>query len=235
MPPRGPRKLLCVVVVTKLRVRNRTRMLTAGDEPGDVRHVDEQKRADRIGDLAQPREIDDARISRCAGGDHHRPNFFGLFLQRVVIDLLGLLAHAVLRDVVKFAGEIRRMAVGEMAAVREIHGQNLVARFQHRKINRHVRLRAAVRLNVDVLAAEQALRAIDRELLGRIDVFAAAVPAFPRITFGVFVGQHAALRFHHRAAGEIFRGDQLDVFALAFFFRAIASKISGSTLRKASP
>ena len=46
------------------------------------------------------------------------------------------------------------MAVGEMAAMGEIHGQNLVARFQHRKIDRHVGLRAAVGLHVDMLAAE---------------------------------------------------------------------------------
>ena len=31
--------------------------------------------------------------------------------------------------------------------------------------------------------------AIDRELLDGIDIFAAAVPAFPGITFGVFVRQ----------------------------------------------
>ena len=112
------------------------------------------------------------------------------------------------------------MAVREMAAVGEIHRQNLVAGFEHREINGHVRLRAAVRLHVDVLAAEELLGAIDRQLLDDIDVLAAAIPAFPRITFGVFVGQHAALRFHHRAAGEIFRGDQFDVLALAFFFRS---------------
>ena len=76
-----------------------------------------------------------------------------------------------------------------------------------------------MRLDVDVFAAEKLLRAIDRELLDGVDVLATAVPAFPGITFGVFVGQHAALRFHHRAAGEIFRRDQLDVFALPFFFR----------------
>ena len=109
------------------------------------------------------------------------------------------------------------MAVREMAAVREIHGQNLVAGFQHRKINRHVGLRAAVRLHVDVLAAEKSLRAIDRQLFSGIDIFAAAVPAFPRIAFGVLVREHAALRFHDCAAGEIFRRDQFDVFALTFF------------------
>src|SRR6266481_8921052 len=73
----------------KMRVRDRTWMLAARNEPGDVRHVDEQKRADRIRNLAQPREIDNARIGRCAGGNHQWSEFFGLFLQRVVIDLLG--------------------------------------------------------------------------------------------------------------------------------------------------
>ena len=194
-------------------------MLAAGDQAGDVRHVDEEKRADRIGDLAQPREIDDARIGGSAGGDHRRPNFFGLFLQSVVIDLLGLLVYAVMRDLIKFAGEICRMPMGEMAAMREVHGQDFVARFKHGEINGHVGLRAAVRLHIDVLRAEESFGAIDGQLLGNIHILAAAIPAFPRITFGVFVGQHAALRFHDRAAGEIFRRDQLDIFALPFFFR----------------
>ena len=69
-----------------------------------------------------------------------------------------------------------------------------------------------------MFGAEQSLGSIDRKRFDDIDIFAAAVPAFARITLGVFVGQHAALRFHHRAAGEIFRRDQLDVFALPFFF-----------------
>ena len=83
--------------------------------------------------------------------------------------------------------------MGEMAAVREIHRQDLVARFDGREINGHVRLRAAVRLHVDVLGAEESLGAIDRELLDDIDVFAAAVPTFSRITFGVLVRQARCL------------------------------------------
>ena len=136
MPPRGPRKLLCVVVVTNCACGIGLGCWPAGDQPGDVRHVDEKQRADRIGDLPEPRKIDDARISGSAGGDHRRPHFLGLFLQRVVIDLLGLLAHAVLRDLVKLAGKIRRMPVGEMSAVGEIHRQNFVARFEHRRNKR---------------------------------------------------------------------------------------------------
>ena len=73
------------------------------------------------------------------------------------------------------------MSVREMAAVRQIHRQNLVAGFQHREVNGHVCLRTAVRLHVDVFAAEKPLGAIDRQLFGGIDVFAAAIPSFQRI------------------------------------------------------
>src|SRR4030095_4748826 len=109
----------------KLRVRDRTGMLTACYKSCDVRHVDEQNRANRISDLAQSRKIDDTRISGGTGGDHCWADVFGLLLQRVVIDLLGLLANAVLRDRVKFAGEIRGMPMREMPTVREIHRKDL--------------------------------------------------------------------------------------------------------------
>src|SRR3977135_70623 len=73
----------------KLRVRDRTGMLTACYKTCDVRHVDEQNCADRIRDLTQLRKIDDTRISRGPSGNHYRAYLFGLFLQRVVIKLLG--------------------------------------------------------------------------------------------------------------------------------------------------
>ena len=111
------------------------------------------------------------------------------------------------------------MSVGEMTAMGEVHGENFVARFNGGEIDGHVRLRAAVRLHIDVLASEQPFRAIDRQLLGRIDVLAAAVPTLARVTFGVLVRHHATLCFHDGAAREILRRDQLDIFALAFFLR----------------
>src|SRR5439155_6146125 len=46
----------------KLCVWNRTEMLSTGHQTSDVRHIDKQNCANRIGDLAQPRKIDDARI-----------------------------------------------------------------------------------------------------------------------------------------------------------------------------
>src|SRR5215472_13427247 len=70
-----------------------------------------------------------------------------------------------------------------------------------------------------MLTAEKPFGAIDRQLLGGVDILAAAIPSFSWITFRVFVGHHAALSFHHRSTGEVFRGDQFDVLTLAFFFR----------------
>ena len=72
-------------------VRDGAGMLAAGDEAGDVGHVDEEERVDAVGDLAQAGKIDDARIGGGAGGDHCGPHFFGLFGEGVVVDLLGLL------------------------------------------------------------------------------------------------------------------------------------------------
>ena len=124
----------------------------------------------------------------------------------------------------------------EMTAMREIHRKDFIARLNRREINRHIRLRAAVRLDVDMFATEKPLRAIDRKLLDDIDIFTTAVPAFPRITFRVFVGKAGTLRFHDRAAGEVLRGDQLDVIALPLFlsgnrienFRVARAQTDGS-------
>ena len=53
-------------------MRERARNETGSDEAGEVRHVDEEVRADFIGDGAERREIDLARIGRAAGDDEAR-------------------------------------------------------------------------------------------------------------------------------------------------------------------
>ncbi len=86
---------------------------------------------------------------------------------------------------------------------------------QQRQVDGGVGLRAGVRLHVGVVGAEQLLGAVDGQLLGDVDVLAAAVVALARIAFGVLVGQHRALRLEHARAGVVLRGDQLDVLFLA--------------------
>ncbi len=83
MPPRGPRSVLCVVVGHDMSVLERAGMHAAGDEAGEMRHVDHQEGADRIGDGAEALEIQYPRIGRAAGDD-----YFGLVLFRQGFDFV---------------------------------------------------------------------------------------------------------------------------------------------------
>ena len=86
---------------------------------------------------------------------------------------------------------------------------------QQRVVDGRVRLRARVRLHVGVLGAEQRLGAVDRELLGDVDVLAAAVVALARVALGVLVGEDRALALEHRDRHEVLRGDHLERALLA--------------------
>ncbi len=195
-------------------VRHRARVHAAGDQAGDVRHVHHQRRADALGDRAHPREIDHARIGAGAGDDHLRLVLIGELLELLVIDPLIVLAHAVRDDRVELSRKIQRMAVREVAAVREVHAEHGVARLQQRQIHAHVGLRARVRLHVDVIGAEQRLGARDRQRFGDVHELAAAVIALARVALGVLVRHHRAGGFEHGGADEVFRRDQLQSVGL---------------------
>jgi hypothetical protein len=161
----------------EIRMADRAGMNPGRDHAGDVRDVREQQRADFVGDLAHALEINDARIGAGADGDHLRLVFARQRRELVVINPLVPGADAVVDDLEKPAGEIRLVAVREMAAMGQIHRQHLVAGLEHGEINGHVRLAAGVRLDVGVFRAEQFFRAVNGELLHDVNVFAAAVPA----------------------------------------------------------
>ena len=71
--PRGPRSVLCVVVVTTSAYGTAIGMHAADDQSGDVRDVGEQKRADLFCDFAENLEVELARIGGRAGHDYFRP------------------------------------------------------------------------------------------------------------------------------------------------------------------
>src|SRR5204863_3455730 len=110
-----------------------------------------------------------------AGDDHFRFVFGGEAVNFVVVDLFGVLAHAVSDKFVHAAGEIERMAVGQVAAMRKIHAEDGVAGLERAHVNGDVGLGARVRLHVGVLGAEEGFGAIDGELFGFVRDFAAAV------------------------------------------------------------
>jgi len=132
-----------------------------------------------------------------------------------VVDLAGGGIEAVLHGVEDLSGEIHLGTVGEVPAVVQAHAEQRVARLDQRQVDRGVGLRAGVRLDVGVIGAEELPGAVDRELLGNIDVLAAAVVALRGIALGVLVRQHRSLGLEHARAGVVLGCDQLDVLFLA--------------------
>ena len=202
-------------------------MKVGGNQSRDVRHVHHQRRADFVGDLAKRRVLHRAGI-----GARARDNHLGLVLAReradfVEVDQFGVLANAVGQRVVEFAGETHFGSVREMAAVRERHAQNRVARLQVRHEDGHVGLRAGVRLHVGVLGAEEALEPVDRERFGNVHPLASAVIPAPRIALGVLVGHHARHRFANGAARVVLRRDELEVL----FLPALLARDRGEDFR----
>ena len=94
---------------------------------------------------------------------------------------------AVVHGVEPLAGERDLRAVGEVAAVRQAHREDGVARLDERAVDREVGAGAAVRLQVGVVGAEQRLGPLDADGLGLVDLRAAAVVAASRVALGVLV------------------------------------------------
>lgn len=142
----------------------------------------------------------------------------GHFGHLVVIDGLGFPVDAVMHEVEQPTGEADLGTVGQMTAMREIHAQNRVPRFQQGEVGSHVGLRPRVRLDVGAVGAEQRQGPVDGQLFRAIDKFTSAIVAFLRVTLGILVGQNAALGRHDGAAGDIFRCDQFQVGLLPLGF-----------------
>ena len=116
-------------------VRHRVRVQAGGDEPGEVRHVDHQVGADLVGDLAEAREVEHARVGRPAGEQQLRPPLAGDPRDLVHVDQVVVRRDLVGRDVVQAAGDVDLHAVGEVAAVRQREAHDRVARLQQRVVD----------------------------------------------------------------------------------------------------
>ena len=139
---------------------------------------------------------------------------------------------AVGHGVEPLAGEVDLRAVGEVAAVRQAHREDGVARLHEGAVGGDVGAGAAVRLQVGVVGAEQRLGALDADVLGLVDVRAAAVVALARVALGVLVRQRRPERGEDGRRGEVLAGDQLQAAAQAVELgRAGCWAISGSSPR----
>ena len=193
-------------------------MGAARHQTGKVRHVDHEDGADFIGDLAESGEVELAGIGAAAGQDQLGLVLAGQRGNLVHVDMLVVLAHRVGHRLEPLARIVGRVAMGEMAARRQIEPHERVAGLQQRIEHRLVGIGARMRLHVGEAAIKQLAGAFDGELLGDVDIFAAAVIALAGIAFGILVGQDRPLGFQHRLGDDVLGGDQFDLVTLAVQF-----------------
>src|SRR5262245_3486674 len=110
------------------------------------------------------------------------------------------------------------MAMSQMATVREVHSQNLLAILDCGQIHRHVCLCATVWLYVCVICTKQLFRAVDRCLLNNVGPLTTPVVTLSRITVGVLVRKDRTRSFEHRFTDKILRSDEFQSVGLASYF-----------------
>ena len=196
-------------------VLDRVRVEAGGDEPGEVRHVAPEERADLVGDATEHRRVDRAGIRRPAAEHDLRPVLERERAHLLLVHDARLAGDAVVDDRVQPPGEVDLQPVRQVAAVVEPEREHGVAGLEKAEVDGHVRLRARMRLDVRVVGAEQRLRTVDRELLDLVDDLAAAVVAAAGVALRVLVRRHRADGLEDRRPGEVLGGDQLDLAPLA--------------------
>ena len=196
-------------------VGNGRRMGVAGDEAGEVGHVDHEKRADFVGDVAHAGEVELAGVGAAAADDNFWFFTEGDGFELVVVDGFCVAANLIADDAVELAGEVEFVAVGEVAAVGEVEAEDAVAGLEKGHVGGGVGLGAGVGLHVDVLGAEELFGAIAGEVFDDVGELTAAVVALAGVAFGVFIGENGACGLEDGATDEVFRRDHFETLVLA--------------------
>jgi hypothetical protein len=107
-----------------------------------------------------------------------------------------------------------------MSASRQRQSHDAIARLGERQKHALIGLRARMRLNIGEGAIEEFLRPVDRQLFHHVHELAAAIVSAPRITFGILVGEHRALRLHRGQGYDVLGCDEFDLVLLPAQFVA---------------
>ena len=171
-----------------------------------------------MGNVCKKLKINGSGVCGCTGDDQLGLLALGDLGDVVIVDVLVLGAHGVGHRLEPLARLVGRAAVGQVAARRQIHAHEGVARLQQRHEHRLVGLGARVRLDVGEAGLEQLLGPLDGQVLDDVDIFAAAIVATARIALGVLVGQDRTLGLQHGARDDVLGRDQLDLVLLPLQF-----------------
>jgi hypothetical protein len=123
-PPRGPRRVLWVVVVVKSAILMGLGCSAGGNKAGDVGHVHHEQGSHFIRNGPETVKVYDPGVGTGTGHDQFWLALPGQPGQLIVIDGLGFTVHAVPDHIVHLAGEGNRCAVGQVASMGKVHAKD---------------------------------------------------------------------------------------------------------------
>ena len=189
---------------------------SCGNQTGRMRHIDHEDGADLIRYAADTCIIPLATVGTCPCYNQLGLVRTCFYLQIVVINtprsFLQIIAYCVEHQ----TAEVNSRTVTEVTSMTEVETHKRVAGFETCHKDRHVRLRAAMGLDINVLCIVEFFQTFTGDIFRNIHHLASPVIAMSGITLCILVGQHAAHRFHHLVAYKILAGNQFDAFCLTF-------------------
>ena len=171
-----------------------------------------------MGDLPKGLEVDDPGIGGGTGQNHLGLVLLGQVAYLVVVNVT-LVVDTISHDVIILAGEVDRRAVGQVAAVGQVHAEHGVTHITQSLIHRVVGVGAAVGLYVGVVGAKELTGTLTGDVLHHVHALAAAVIPLAGIAFGIFIGEHRGSRRQYRLTDKVLRGDKFNVPALPVVLR----------------
>ena len=197
-----------------VRVGHGVGVQSRGHQTGEVCHVDPQFGVHFVRDGTESFEVQLARVRGPAGHDDFGSGLECGFAHLVHVDAVTVRIHLVRGNVVELAGHVDLHPVGQVTTVCQGQSHQGVTGLHERSHHCGVGLGTRVGLHVGVLGTEQLGGAIASQVLHHVHEFTTAVVATARITLGVLVGEHGALRLEDRTRCEILGGDHFQRGAL---------------------
>ena len=189
-------------------------MFTCRNKTRDMCHIYHKVCTDTLCDLRKSLEVDLSGVSACTGNNEFRLLFLCESLYLIVVEHSCLVIEAVRNEIKVFTGNIDGRTVREVSAVSEAHTENCIAGLKKCKIHCCICLCAGMGLNICEIRAEELLCTLDSYSLDYIDIFAAAIVTLSRISFGVFVGQHASHSSHNCGRNDVFARNKFEIALL---------------------
>ena len=91
----------------------------------------------------------------------------------------------------------------KVAALVQLHAQDLLSQFHVCKIDRHVRLGTRVGLDICMLCPEELLEPVAGQILGHVVELASAIVPLAGIAFGIFIGHDRSHCFEYRTGNNV--------------------------------